>query len=476
MKLRCYLVLIISLFTQGAFADALSNSHPMVHNLAKAVAFPTVSHQDKSRFDARVFKDFLAFLESTYPQTFAHLDRTFISEYSVVLRWQGQQESLAPVLFDAHYDVVPVEVVTLSDWQPTPLSGWKYPPFEGRIEDGYIWGRGTLDDKSAVIAYFEAIESMLLKGFKPDRTLYFAFVHDEEIGGKKGALKVAEYLLQQNIRFAYVVVEGGIVLDEYPLLPEEKVAMIALAEKTYISLKLIARANGGHSSIPLADNSIVQLANAVKQLHERPLPARLVSPIKDMLKTLSPYIGGIKGLLMQYPSLTEPLILSFMAKEPSTNALIRSTTAVTMLNAGIKENVIPKQAVAIVNFRLLPGDTVEELVNKVKIIIDNDDIEIVYEASTKASRIADVHGVGYQVIQQSIAAIFDEAIVTPSMMTATTDARHYQKLSDNVYHFRSYNIPIQDIGSIHNINERLSVEAAIKMFEFSKTLIKVAAQ
>jgi carboxypeptidase PM20D1 len=458
------IVLLCCAFTPVALAVS---QHPAVEHLSRAIQIPTVSHQDRSKIDYPCFDEFLAFMRSTYPKVFATLQVDRVADYSVVMRWPGIQDSLKPVLLDSHYDVVPIEPGTEQDWDQQP--------FAGVIADGFLWGRGALDDKASVIATLEAMEILLAEGFQPERTLLFSFAHDEEIGGQDGAANIVKYLQSQNVQLEYMIGEGGMILKDNPFVPGKDLAMIGLAEKTYVTLTLKAKGDGGHSSMPVRNNAIVRLAKAVQALHDNPFEAQLQPPVTDLLKTVGREVGGLKGFVMEQQWLTEPLLLKMLSDSPQSNALIRTTTAVTMFDAGIKENVISQQAEAKVNFRLLPGYTEEQLIKAVAKIIDDENVEIHTKRWQKGPPVADINGAGYAAVKGAIKTALPHVLVAPSMLTATTDSPHYIPVAPEIYRFHSFTLPMSHAGSIHGTNERIAVEAVVKSVTVSKALIKAVA-
>ncbi|MFU8832651.1 MAG: M20/M25/M40 family metallo-hydrolase, partial [Wenzhouxiangella sp.] len=249
-----------------------------VERLAEALSFPTITWTDRE-FDTAVFDDFLAWIQTSYPLTHERLEVERHGGYSLLISWPGADASLDPVLLMAHYDVVPVE--------PGTEHEWTYPPFDGTIADGHVWGRGALDDKSGMTGILEAVESLLAEDFRPQRTILLAFGHDEEIGGHDGAARIARHLQQRGVRLHWVLDEGGLVLNDSEFLGGPA-ASISTAEKGYLSLKLVARAPGGHSSQPGQRTAVGLLAEAIDDIQKQPFPARLQSPTTDMLDI----IGG----------------------------------------------------------------------------------------------------------------------------------------------------------------------------------------
>jgi len=439
-----------------------------VQHLAEAIRIETVSQQDRNRIDYTEFRNFHEFLRTTYPLVFETLQIEVIADYSLVMTLPGSDQSLKPVLMDSHYDVVPIE--------PGTENEWTHPPFDGVIADGYLWGRGAIDDKSSVIATMEGLTALLQQGFQPQRTLIFSLAHDEEIGGGEGAANIAQHLSDNDITLEFMVGEGGLVVTDNPMLPNKAMAMIALAEKTYVTLTLKASGDGGHSSMPVKNNAVVNLARAVTTLHENPFEPQLVSPMTDMLDVLGEEVGGLKGWMMKNQWLSAPILESIMSDDPATNPQVRSTTAVTMFDAGIKENVISQKAEAKVNFRLLPGYTPEQLLKDVTEMINDPSITIESEAWKKSPPVADIHAHGYDKVKTSIEQVLPEAVVAPGMLTATTDSPHYVGVTPNIYRFHPFTLPMSDTKSIHGTNERISIESIKTSVNLSMSLIETVSK
>ncbi|TDG13531.1 M20/M25/M40 family metallo-hydrolase [Seongchinamella unica] len=447
---------------------AASGPSPAVKHLAQAIQFQTVSFQERSQIDYAQFRAFQQFLAETYPRTFSALQVATVADYSLLLTWPGRQPELKPVLLDAHYDVVPIE--------PGTEQEWTQPPFAGAISDGYLWGRGALDDKASVIATLEAVETLVGEGFQPERTLLFSFAHDEEIGGTEGAANIVRHLQDKGIELQYMIAEGGLIVEGNPLLPGRAMAMIGLAEKTYVTLTLRAKGAGGHSSMPVQDNAIVRLSRALTRLHENPFAAQLKPPVSDMLKIVGAELGGLKGFVLQNQWLTRPLLLATMAKDSMTNSMIRTTTAVTMFDAGIKENVISQQAEAKVNFRLMPGFSPQQLLDAVTELVDDENIEIESQQWKPGPPVADIEGEGYQRVKSAINESYPQALVVPGLLTATTDSAHYVEVAPQIYRFHPFSLPVTDTKTIHSTDERISLEAVERSVRISRALIEAAAQ
>ncbi|MEP6390159.1 MAG: M20/M25/M40 family metallo-hydrolase [Halioglobus sp.] len=418
-------------------------------NLAEAVRFKTISFQDRSQIDYEQFGALNAFLIETYPRVFSELQVESVSGYSWLIRWPGTDESLSPVLFTAHTDVVPVEPGTEADWS--------YPAFAGVVADGRVYGRGTLDDKQGVISLLEAAEQLLAEGYQPAREIVFAFGHDEEISGLQGAGVIAQRMETLGLQFDWMVDEGGLVLSDSPVLPGKSLAMINVAEKGYLTLTLTAQGTGGHSSSPPRVSTIGSLSNALAKIEANPFAPKLEEPVRSFLETLAPHVEQPNQFLFSNLWLTDWLVASQMAKETLTQPMVRTTTALTMFNAGVKENVIPQRAEAKVNFRLLPNDTPEDVIEAIEAIIDDPSITVSHDRWNQRPGIADMQGSGFEVISEAVHSVYPDAVVVPSLLQATTDTRHYVGLARNQYRFHGTEMKPEQTGSIHGTDEYISI-------------------
>ncbi|MDX1696871.1 MAG: M20/M25/M40 family metallo-hydrolase [Thiohalobacterales bacterium] len=406
-------------------------------------------------------------MRERFPRVFARLETETVNEHSLLLHWPGGDPSLAPILLTAHSDVVPVEPGTENDWER--------PAFAGEIYEGRIYGRGTLDDKQGLMAWLEAAETLLADGFEPQRTVVFGFGHDEEIGGREGARAIAQRLAQKGLRFAWMIDEGGLIVSDNPMLPDRPVAMINIAEKGYVTLTLVATGEGGHSSNPPRVSTIGRLAAALARLEDNPFPPQLPEPVEAMLETLAPHVNQPLRLIFSNLWLTGGLVASQMSEDRLTNSFVRTTTALTMFNAGVKENVVPQRAEARVNFRLLPGDTPEALVERVRQIVDDPEIEITANNWNNIPPVADHQGEGFTLIAEAIAAVYPEVLAVPSMLTATTDTRHYIDLVENQYRFHGVTVDSSQTTSIHGTNEYISTGSYLGSIDIARRILELAA-
>ncbi len=451
---------LVALLLGSSMSYAAANP---AQRLGKAIQFKTISYQDRSQIDLKEFRRFHAFLRASFPLVFTQLEVEMVNDYSLLIRWPGSDPKLEPILFTAHMDVVPIEPGTASDWA--------HPPFAGVVADGRIYGRGSLDDKQGVLGNLEAAESLLAQGFVPARTLVFAFGHDEEISGQEGAGKLAKRMQEKGWHFAWMVDEGGMVISDNPLLPDRPVAIINVTEKGYLTLTLVATGEGGHSSRPPQKSTIGRLSAALERIEKNPFPTRMVGPVAAMLETMGPHLEQPNRFFFDNLWLTGGLVADRMSEDPMTNSFVRTTTALTMFNAGVKENVVPQRAEAKVNFRLLPGDTPESVVSYITDLVNDPEIEISYDQWDKVPGVSDYTGGGFTVISAAITAVYPEAVIVPSLLVATTDTRHYLDLTDNQYRFQGMLVKASQAASVHGTNEYIDIQSYEDAIEVARQMM-----
>ena len=434
--------------------------------LARAITFATISHESAEDFDAAPFAAQNAWLEATFPHAHAVMQREEVGAASLLYTWPGSDSSLAPMLLTSHLDVVPV---------PDPES-WTQPPFAGVIADGFVWGRGALDDKTGVVATLDALDRLARQGFRPRRTVLVAFGHDEEVGGEQGAGAITRLLEERGVRAWFSLDEGLAIADTGATsLTDVPLALIGVAEKGFLTLRLTARGAGGHSSVPPPSTAIGRLSRAIVRLEERPLPARSEGVVSDMLRAIAPHTSGLQRLALTWPDLFGPLIRAQLEGEPSTNAMVRTTTAVTMIDGGVKANVLPREASARVNFRLLPGDESGEVIEYVRRAIDDPEIEIEAETVNEASPVADVRSEAFALLAEVVREGAPDAVVAPALVLGGTDTQHYARISENGFRFLPVRFGASDFERVHGRDERVSVENIRAAVDFYERLVRRAA-
>ena len=443
----------------GPVAQHDFDEEAAVERLSQAIQFRTVSPQDPADMEVEEFEGWISFIESAYPALHETLERERINEYTLLYRWDGTNPDLKPGMMMGHYDVVPVEENTAAEWA--------YPPYSGAIADGYIWGRGTLDDKGGLMSTLEAVEYLAASGFEPERTMYFAANHDEEVGGHEGASIVADTLEARGTELAFLVDEGLPVAEEIIEGIESPLAMIGVAEKGQVTLELSIVREGGHASMPPRETAIGELARAVRSLKDNPMPGRFADLVQSTFDPVSPELPFVYRAALANLWLARPIIERQLSRIPHTNAALRTTIAPTIFRAGMKTNVLPARAETIINFRIHPNDTVESVIEHVESTIENPNIKIEkMEGARNASGVSDTEAVHYQRLKRSIWETFDEIPIAPSIFVAATDTRHFLDLTDNIYRFRPIRATPDDRGRIHGTDERVGIGNYVEMVQF----------
>ncbi len=444
-----------------------------VERLSRAVQFPTISNQNRDDFDTKAFDDYHRFLVESYPNVHKTLKREILGDprpYSLLYTWEGKNPDLPPALFYAHQDVVPVPEDSRDQWDQEP--------FSGIVADGYIWGRGVLDDKNQIHGILEAAEMKIREGWQPERTLYFVFGQDEEVGGPEGARYIADVLEQRGIkRFAFVLDESApLIPGAFPGIPDNT-ALIGIAQKGYISLELAMNGVGGHSSQPPEESNIGILAKAITKLEDAQFPYRIHEAVRHQYRYMGPELDEAKQPMYAAVAFgkdgemtdLEKKFIEEMASNQVTRAMLRTTIAVTMFNAGIKDNVLPPAATAVVNFRPMPGDTPEVIIEHVKEAIDDDRITITdISASTPATNVANPDSEGYKALEKTIRQIWgNELIVAPFFVIGGSDSKHFQArdFAPDVYTITGIQLEsMKEFEGFHGVNERIRVD------EYGKTI------
>lgn len=422
----------------------------VVKRFSQAIRLKTISKEDPSAIDSTEFKKFSELLVKSFPLTDSLLEKKVFNEFSFLYKWQGSNSQLKPALMMGHLDVVPVDDVEIESWQQ--------PPFSGNVVDGQIWGRGTIDDKVNVFGTLEAVELLLKEGFRPERTIYLAFGHDEENLGVYGARTIASYLKNNGVQLEFVLDEGySIVEDMIPgmTLP---VALIGIAEKGYTSLKLTVNIEGGHSSMPKPETAIDVLAKAVSHIRKSKFPAILSGPMSEFADFIGPEMPFINRMAFANRTIFKPLIVSSYEQSTSGNALMRTTVAPTIFRAGQKENVIPQQAEAIINLRIIPGETMQSVKDKISKIVNDDRVVIsLHGNGNNPSAISGTDTKGFEIIHKSIREVFPKTLVAPNLVIAATDSRYFKDVSDHIYRFAPIRLNPDNISTFHGVNEHISI-------------------
>ena len=437
--------------------------------LAGAIPIRTVSGMEGLQSDGEAFKKLHAYLAQQFPKLHATLKKEVVGDNALLYTWTGSDPTAKPIALMAHQDVVPIA--------PGTEGAWEVEPFSGQIKDGFVWGRGTWDNKGNLLAQMEAIEMLLAQGFQPRQTIYLVSGDDEELGGLRGAKPIAELLKSRGVRLEWVLDEGLVVTEGVLAGLDKPAALIGLAEKGYGTFFLSLDQAPGHSSMPPSRTAIGSMSTALAKLEAHPMPAAIGGVAGEMFATLAPEMGGFNRVALSNLWLFGPLVQGQLEKGTSSNAMLRTTTALTIVRAGNKDNVLPGRAEAAVNFRVLPGDSLASVEAHLRKTIDNDAIAIkAYPGNSEPSPVSPTDSLGYRTIAQSVRQVFPDAIVAPGLMIAATDSRHFSILSDAVYRFSPVRARPEDLSRFHGTNERISIANYVEMIRFYHQLLRNTAQ
>ncbi len=433
--------------------------------LAQALQVQTLTSRDPAQFDSSAFRDLYAYFGQVFPRVHATLDTTHVNGLSRLYTWTGRDPSLAPIVLMAHVDVVPIE----------DSSQWRHPPFSGRIAEGHVWGRGALDDKTSAVGILEAIETLLKRGATPRRTVYVALGHDEEVGGRRGGRVLAEQITADGVSPALVIDEGGaITRGALPGL-HDPLAVVGVAGKGYLSLELVARQPGGHSSVPPNQTSIEVLNKALTRLRTNPLPSRLTGVSGTMFDYLAPEMTMPMRAVLANRWLSAPALRWVLNRRPPTRAVIRTTTVPTRLDAGVKDNVIPTTARAVINFRVLPSQSIDGVITHVRSALEGLPIQIKRLQSNPPPSVSNVATPAFRMLQRTIGQVSaDSVVVAPYLVPGRTDSGYYADDTDAVYRFVPYELTSDDRSRIHGPNERIALDDYRTVVRYYMQLIRNA--
>jgi carboxypeptidase PM20D1 len=445
-----------------------ANKDETAKHLSEAIKLETVTHEDAAENDPATFKALHKLLEKMYPLVHKTMKREVVGEASLLYTWTGKDAGLEPVLFAAHQDVVPAE--------ESSLEQWAYPPFSGKIADGFIWGRGTLDIKSQLISLLDAAEALIKNGYKPERTVMFGFGSDEEVLGV-GAKAIVALLKERGVHLAAMVDEGGCIYDGIIPGVNGLTGVIGVAEKGYLSLRVWVDAEAGHSSTPSKVTATGVLIRALDKLVAHPFPSN-VNAVARMFASIASSASFMIQMAFANLWLFSGMVKKQLLDNSETAATIRTTTAVTILRGGVKDNIIPGHAEAVVNFRLLPGESIALVCERIRKIMNDDRVQFepVRGNAWEASPVSPEDALAYQHIASTAHEFFPGIPFAPYIMLGGSDARNYYAICDNVYRFSPYAMTPSDLPRVHGINERISEDAFAMMVEYFYKLIPRWAQ
>jgi len=433
--------------------------------LARALQVRTLTSEDPAQFDSSAFRDLYAQFDRVFPRVHATLDTAHVNGLSRLYTWTGRDPSLDPIVLMAHVDVVQIEDSTQ----------WAHPPFSGRIAGGHVWGRGALDDKASAVGILEAVETLLKRGVTPRRTIYVALGHDEEVGGRQGGRAMARRITANGVSPALVVDEGGAVTRGALPGLHDPLAVVGVAGKGYLSVELTAQQPGGHSSVPPNRTSIEVLNKALTRLRAHPLASQLTGVSGTMFDYLAPEMAIPMRTVLANRWLTTPVLRRILNRRPATRAAIRTTTVPTRLDAGVKDNVIPTAARAVVNFRILPSQSIDGVIDHVRSTLEGIPIQMERLQSNPPPPVSGVDTPAFRMMQRTIGQVTaDSIIVAPYLVPGRTDSGYYADATDAVYRFVPYQLTPDDRSRIHGPNERISIDDYRTVVRYYMQLIRNA--
>ena len=425
-----------------------------IRNLCELVRCKTVSYRDHSLEDDGEFTKLIDMLPSLYPAVFDKCTFFMFPDRGLLFKWPGKSHT-SPAVMMAHYDVVPVNE-----------DAWDKPAFEAIIEDGVIWGRGTLDTKVTFNGILSAAEALIGRGFVPEHDIYFAFSGGEEISGK-GASHIVDYFEKNNIELAFVVDEGGAVVENVFAGVKAPCGLIGIAEKGMMDVQYKALSQGGHASAPKPGTPLVALANAVSKIESHPFKSHITPPVAKLFDTLGRHSTFLYRMIFANLWLFAP-VLDLICKKSGgeLNALMRTTVAFTQAKGSSAANVIPPEATVVSNIRLNPKDNVEKALQYLKKTIGNESIELSVIEGNDPSRISRTDCPEYDKVARAVSSTWGGCIVSPYLMVQCSDSRHYGRISDKVYRFSAMDLTSEERATIHGNNERIRIETALRAVEF----------
>ncbi|NMM48394.1 M20/M25/M40 family metallo-hydrolase [Marinigracilibium pacificum] len=423
-----------------------------LESLSELLKLETIASSDRKSEDSSDFDLVLPWIRNNYPLISSNCDIQIINNSGVLIKVEGKDSGLSPDLLAAHIDVVPIP--------ENQLELWNKSPYGGEYDSEFVYGRGTLDDKGSAFAILEAVEELLKNNGKPIRTTYLAFGFDEETGGTNGAMAIAKYFSDSGIKLNMALDEGSVVTKGIVPGLAKNAAIIGIAEKGYVTFKLESVAEAGHSSMPARDNAVNKLVEVLEKIRKEPFKARLSKPLKAFIQYLGPEMPFPEKMVFANTWLFDDLLISTYEAIPSGNAMVRTTSAVTIIDAGVKDNVVPSSASATINFRILPGDNIDAIEKYLKHVIGESDVRLTRydEFAKEPSKVSSHESDSYQRVASVIAGTFDNTVVVPGLVIAGTDGRHYESIAENVYRFSPFVLESEDLERIHGNNERISIE------------------
>lgn len=451
-----------------SFGDELVHSQRAQENLSKAIRIKTISHEDDSQTDWGEFEKFHGFLRASFPLLHKNLEIEKVSKASLLFYWKGTDEALEPIAFLAHQDVVPVADGTENDWV--------HPAFDGYNDGEFIWGRGALDMKNHLICLMESVETLLEEGYQPKRGVYICLGHNEEIvaGHDNGAHEIAMTLERKGVHLDSVIDEGGAMLPaKVKGILDANLTGIGVAEKGYADFKVTVRAKGGHSSQPPKHTAIGMLSKKVLMLENHQFKAKIMPFVFNLFTDIGRHTSYAGRVVFCNLWLLKPLLLRIMTKIPPAASLVRTTTGVTMSSGSPAANVLPEKASVTINFRIMPGESIEDVRRHIERYMGGENVEIEFIKGKEPSLISPTNTRAFDTLRRLSISLDEKNIVAPYLVMGGTDAYNYENVCSNIYRFAPFTVDTQLLLTTHSTNERIPVEQLTQGITFFKRYIKI---
>ncbi len=426
--------------------DAKVNTERAVKNLSTLVQIPTISVEDTENGDYSIHEIFIEKLQSLYPNIEEKAKFERVAMYGLIFKIEGES-SEKPTVLMSHYDVVPVAG-----------QNWTFDPFSGEVVDGYVLGRGTIDTKGTLVCTCEAVETMLEKGFVPQNDIYLCFGGDEELGGDMCKI-VVEHLKNQGVRPALVFDEGGAVVEGvFPGVASE-CALIGISEKGLCDIQLTVNSSGGHASSPNANNPVTVLAKAICNIEKNQMKSDIIPALAEMLDALGRHSSFVFKIIFANMWLFKPLVKKiFVSGGGETSAMCKTTFAFTKIEGSKANNVLPTTASMVINVRVLNNVSSADMIAHIKKVVNDERVEVKPLIVNEPSPVTSVKSDGYLKVKNAIGCAFPEAIVSPYIMVAASDSRHFSQVCDCVLKFDPFRLSKAARATIHSYDEKISVK------------------
>ena len=422
--------------------------------LARLIRCKTVSRADPSAEDAGEFEKLIGLLPELYPNVCKTCSFRQLPDRALLFKWPGKSAG-DPVILMAHYDVVPVNE-----------ENWEKPPFDAIIEEGCMWGRGTLDTKGTFNGILFAADTLIARGFQPQRDVYFAFSGNEEVAGR-GAPNIVDWFEKQGISPALVLDEGGAVVENVFPGVKKPCGLIGIGEKGFMNVRFKNVSPGGHASSPKPHTPVGILSRACARIEDHPFRAHIQGPAARMFDTLGRHSTFLYRMV--FANLwCFSWVIDLLGKRSGgeMNALLRTTVAFTQMQGSSARNVIPPEASMVANMRLNPADSVQSALEYLRRTVKDDTVEITALEATEPSRVSLAEGPAWDKISAAVLETWPGCIVSPYLMVACSDARHWGRICDKVYRFSAMDLTSEERATIHGNNEKIRLESICRAVEF----------